>query len=300
MKAIVSIEAEVFVVDNCSSDGSIEYLAPLFPTVTFIKNQKNAGFAKANNRALQKCCGQYVLFLNPDTLVPEDCFDYCIRFFENNNLAGGVGVRMVDGNGRFLPESKRSYPTCLAALFKLTGIATIFPDSKIFNRYALGHLDKNNNHEVDILAGAFMMLRSEVLVKTGGFDESFFMYGEDIDLSYRIQLAGFKNYYLGKNYIIHFKGESTPKNSLMYTRLFYKAMNIFVHKHAKEHLRFTCWVIEGILVIKLIWLEMRCWGHLVYNTFTARGDVISKEGKKDKPPLFNTGTHQPGINILID
>jgi GT2 family glycosyltransferase len=251
-EAITNIEAEVFVIDNHSSDGSMDYLPSLFPWVTFIINEKNGGFAKANNQALQLVKGKYVLFLNPDTVVPGDCFTSCIRFFETTSLAGGVGIRMVDGSGKFLPESKRAFPTVHASFFKLTGFAGLFPRSKLFNQYALGQLNKLKNQEVDVLAGAFMMIRRKVLAKTGGFDESFFMYGEDVDLSYRIQKAGYKNYYLGENYIIHFKGESTPKNSLRQVWIFYKAMILFVQKYPDGHNKILIWLIQLAIYSKFL------------------------------------------------
>ncbi len=230
-KACINMEAEIFVVDNNSTDGSREYLLPKFPGVNFIWNNINAGFAKANNQTLAAAKGKYILFLNPDTIVPEDCFEKCMDFFNANPTAGALGVHMVDGSGKFLKESKRAFPSPLTSLYKLTGLATLFPRSKIFAKYYLGHLTENSNHEVDVLAGAFMMTPRKVLTLTGSFDEIFFMYGEDVDLSYRIQKAGFKNFYFAATSIIHFKGESTGKGSLNYVRLFYKAMSLFVKKH---------------------------------------------------------------------
>ena len=230
-KAYRNIEAEILVVDNNSTDGSREYLLPKFPSVNFTWNSCNEGFAKANNQALAAANGEYILFLNPDTIVPEDCFDKCINFFKANPGAGALGVHMIDGNGKFLKESKRAFPSPATSLYKLTGLAKLFPRSKLFAKYYLGHLPEEENHEVDVLAGAFMMIPRAVLKTTGGFDEIFFMYGEDIDLSYRIQKAGFKNYYFAETTIMHFKGESTGKGSLKYTRQFYKAMNLFVKKH---------------------------------------------------------------------
>jgi len=203
-KAVRLLDAEIIVVDNSSADGSIEFLQPLFPQVKFIANRINAGFGKANNQALLQAKGNYILFLNPDTIVPEDCFTKCISFFENNSDCGALGIRMIDGSGRFLPESKRSFPLPFTSFFKLTGLSSLFPQSRIFNRYALGHLDEKKTHIVDVLAGAFMMARKEVLDMIGGFDEIFFMYGEDVDLSYRIQKTGYKNYYFSGSCIIHF------------------------------------------------------------------------------------------------
>ncbi len=231
VKAIDGITAEVFVVDNNSTDNSLAYLEPKFPTVHFIANTTNEGFGKANNKALQYCNGDYILYLNPDTIVSEDCIDKCVFFFEAHADCGALGVRMIDGSGIFLPESKRAFPSPAASFFKLTGLAKFFPHSKIFNQYALGHFDEHQTHEVDVLAGAFLMAQRSIIEACKGFDEVFFMYGEDIDLSYRIQKMGYKNYYFPQTSIIHFKGESLKRGSLNHVRLFYGAMGIFVKKH---------------------------------------------------------------------
>ncbi|MBK8087678.1 MAG: glycosyltransferase [Chitinophagaceae bacterium] len=237
-KAVDGMQAEVFVVDNASSDGSREYLEPKFNTVQFIWNEENLGFGKACNQALKLATGDFILFLNPDTIVSEDCFSACISFLERTTDAGALGIRMLDGRGNFLPESKRSFPSPLTSFYKLSGLSALFPKSKTFSRYHLSYLDEHKNHEADVLAGAFMMIKKEVLEKTGGFDEAFFMYGEDVDLSYRIQQVGcsatggkFKNYYFSEQSILHFKGESTKKGSVNYVRMFYMAMSRFVKKH---------------------------------------------------------------------
>ncbi len=233
LKACKNINTEVIVIDNKSTDGSKELLTSKFDKVKFIWNDVNLGFAKANNQALLQATGKYILFLNPDTIVAEDCFEQCISFLNCNPDVGALGIRMIDGSGKFLKESKRAFPSPLTSLFKLSGLTHIFPKSKIFAQYHLGHLPDNKNHEVDVLAGAFMFIPKIVLEKTGGFDEVFFMYGEDVDLSYRIQKAGYKNYYFAQSTIIHFKGESTKKGSLNYVRMFYSAMSLFVKKHYK-------------------------------------------------------------------
>ncbi len=230
-KAIAGFRAEVIVIDNNSSDNSIDYLQPHFPSIRFAANHENTGFAKACNQGLKLSTGKFVLFLNPDTIVPEDCFTKCMAFFDSHPDAGALGIKMLDGSGHFLKESKRSFPSPKTSLFKLFGLSRLFPRSKIFSKYHLGNLDENEDHEVDVLAGAFMMIKKEVLDKVGGFEEIFFMYGEDVDLSYRIQKEGYKNYYFSGSSIIHFKGESTRKGSLNYVRLFYNAMSIFVRKH---------------------------------------------------------------------
>lgn len=225
--------AEVLVVDNHSTDGSMEYLEPLFPWVIFISNNKNLGFSKANNQALRLAEGKYVLFLNPDTILPEDVFQKTISFMEAHTDAGMLGVQMIDGAGRFLKESKRGLPTAWVSFCKMSGLTTLLPSSRIFARYYMGHIDKGSTHGADVLAGAFMLARRKVLEKVGGFDEQFFMYAEDIDLSYRVMKAGYKNYYFAEATIIHFKGESTRKDA-RYVKLFYKAMRQFVKKHYRS------------------------------------------------------------------
>ena len=231
VKATHGIQTEIFVVDNNSSDGSKAFFKDKFTEIKFIWNNENLGFAKANNIAVNQAAGKYILFLNPDTIIAEDTFEKCISFFESHPDAGALGIKMLDGSGKFLKESKRSFPSPITSLYKLTGLARLFPDSKKFSKYYLGDLDKNKTNEVDVLAGAFMMVPKKIIDHIGSFDENFFMYGEDIDLSYRIQKGGYKNYYFSETTIIHFKGESTRKGSLNYIKIFYDAMSIFARKH---------------------------------------------------------------------
>lgn len=225
------MEAETFVVDNNSVDNSVAMVREKFPNIKLIENKKNTGFAVANNQAIREATGKYVLLLNPDTVVREDTFKKCVEFMETHADAGGLGVKMIDGSGHFLPESKRGFPSPFVAFTKTFGLSKLFPGSKIFDQYHLGYLNKDETHAVDVLAGAFMLLRKSVLDKIGLLDEAFFMYGEDIDLSYRIVKAGYKNYYFADTTIIHYKGESTKKGSLNYVRTFYNAMIIFAKKH---------------------------------------------------------------------
>jgi GT2 family glycosyltransferase len=231
MRAIQGTDAEVWVVDNNSVDGSVEMVAEKFPTVKLIANKENAGFSRANNQAIRQSNAEYVLLLNPDTVLQDDTLKKCIAFMEEHPDAGGLGVRMIDGKGKFLPESKRGLPTPEVAFYKMAGLSALFPKSKKFGRYHLKYLPEFENHEVEVLSGAFMMMRSSVLEKTGLLDEDFFMYGEDIDLSYRITKAGFKNYYFSGSTIIHYKGESTKKRSANYVKVFYNAMVLFARKH---------------------------------------------------------------------
>ncbi len=233
-----NIDGEIIVIDNHSTDGSFTFFKDRFPGIHFIWNEINSGFAKANNRALALTEGEYILFLNPDTLVPEDCFEKCIAFIKahgSKENSYALGIKMLDGAGNFLKESKRAFPSPLTSFYKLSGLASLFSQSKTFGRYYLGHLDKDENHEVDVLAGAFMMVPKYILNTIGGFDEDFFMYGEDIDLSFRIQKAGYRNWYFAESCIIHFKGESTKKGSLNYVKIFYRAMSIFVKKHYRSN-----------------------------------------------------------------
>ena len=234
-KASKNCSAEIFVVDNNSVDGSIAMVKQKFPEVQLIENKKNTGFSYANNQAIKVSTGEYVLLLNPDTVVEEDTFEKVIAFMDAHSNAGGLGVKMLDGKGHFLPESKRGLPTPAVAFYKIFGLSNLFPTSKIAGRYHLGFLDKDKIHEVDVLSGAFMLLRKSVLDKIGLLDETFFMYGEDIDLSYRIILAGYKNYYFPETRIIHYKGESTKKSSVNYVFVFYNAMIIFAQKHFSKN-----------------------------------------------------------------
>ncbi len=233
-RAIAGIDADVWVVDNNSVDGSLKMLREKFPEVELIANKENVGFSRANNQAIRKSKGEYVLLLNPDTVVEDDTFTKIIRFMDEHPDAGGLGVKMIDGKGNFLPESKRGLPTPDVAFYKIFGLSRFFPRSKTFGKYHLGFLSKDEINEVDILSGAFMFMRREALDKTGLLDEDFFMYGEDIDLSYRIIKAGYKNYYFPETRIIHYKGESTKKSSVNYVFVFYRAMAIFAGKHFSQ------------------------------------------------------------------
>ena len=230
-RAIDNIDAEVFVVDNASSDGSCDMVREQFGWVKLIASEVNLGFSKGNNLAMQQARGEYVLLLNPDTVVAEDTFQKCITFMDAHTDAGALDVRMIDGKGNFLPESKRGLPTPSVAFYKTFGLSAIFSKSKIFNRYHLGFLSEHETNEVEILSGAFMFMRKKVLDEIGLLDETFFMYGEDIDLSYRIIKAGYKNFYFADTTIIHYKGESTRKGSVNYVKVFYNAMIIFARKH---------------------------------------------------------------------
>jgi GT2 family glycosyltransferase len=252
------IKSEIFVVDNNSVDGSCMMIKEKFPMVKLIENKKNLGFARANNQAIKKATGKYILILNPDTVVEEDTFEKCLKFMESHKEAGSLGVKMIDGKGRYLPESKRSLPTPEVAFYKIFGLSSLFSKSRRFGQYHLGYLDKEQIHEVDVLPGAFILVRKKLLLDIGLLDENFFMYGEDIDLSYRIKQAGYKNYYFPETTIIHYKGESTKKGSINYVVLFYNAMIIFAKKHfSRKNASFFSFLINTAIYFRAVFAILR-------------------------------------------
>lgn len=224
------IPGETIVIDNNSGDGSIDYLEKRFPEVKFIRNTENMGFAKANNQGFALANTEFILILNPDTIIGSDTLKDCVEWMDDHSECGCIGVKMTDGNGQFLPESKRSFPSVWNSFCKLFGLSALFPKSQFFGRYALRYLSEDEVHQVDVLSGAFMFVRKDLLMSVGGFDEDFFMYGEDMDLSYRLICDGKINYYLPTP-IIHYKGECTKTESIDYVRVFYQAMHIFYRKH---------------------------------------------------------------------
>ena len=258
------LDLEVIVVDNDSIDGSVDHLKEHFPQVRIIANHENVGFARANNQAIRTASAPYILLLNPDTLIEKDTLRSCHHFMEEHPECGALGVRLIDGEGKFLPESKRGFPTPFTSLMRLSGLSKVFPRSRFFNRYNLGFLPEQEIHPVDVLCGAFMFLRKAALDKVGLLDEAFFMYGEDIDLSYRIQQGGYSIYYYPLTTIVHFKGESTKKSSLKYFSTFYRAMAIFARKHygGKKINPFLWLVNAAILAVGIsdyLWKNLRGW-----------------------------------------
>ena len=229
------LELDVWVVDNDSVDGSVDMVQQDFPEVHVIANKENIGFARANNPALARCTGQRLLLLNPDTVVERDTLVRCTDFMRLHPDCGGLTVKMVDGSGRYLPESKRGFPTPETSFYKISGLIHLFPRHRRIAAYYMGHLPEDEVNEIEILPGAFLMFSRQVYEKNGGLDESYFMYGEDIDYSWRIKLAGWKNYYLPTTHIIHYKGESTKKGSMNYVYTFYNAMSIFVKRYFTGH-----------------------------------------------------------------
>ena len=251
--AVKPWEVETIVVDNNSSDQSVDLIRAKYPGVKLIANKENVGFSVACNQGLKKAKGEYILFLNPDTILKEDSLVVPVDLMDKDKSIGAAGVKMVDGSGNYLPESKRGLPTPFVAFCKASGLSGLFPRSALFNQYHMGHLPADENAEVDVLSGAFFLVRKKVLNEIGGgFDEDFFMYGEDIDLSYRISLGGYKLYYVAETSIIHFKGESTKKVSFNYIRTFYKAMEIFADKHFNRKSVFFKWFLKVGIYIKAL------------------------------------------------
>lgn len=241
-KAAQNLTLEIIVVDNASDDGSTEMIKEKFPDIILIENKSNVGFGKANNQGLKIAKGRFILLINPDTLVAEDTFQKMIEFFDSHPDVGMAGCKILNPDGTLQLACRRSFPGPWTAFTKVTGLSTLFPKSKLFARYNLTFLDENQTYEVDAISGSFMMLRKEVYGKVGGFDEQFFMYGEDLDFCYRIQKAEYKIFYVHTTQIIHYKGESTKRSTLDETKIFYQAMHLFVKKHLSTSL-----IVEMIL-----------------------------------------------------
>ncbi len=229
--ALGSIPSEVIVVDNASTDESVAMVQVRFPQVILMTNTENLGFAKANNQAIARARGRKVLILNPDTVVNHKAIVTGSEYLDRHDQVAAIGVKMTDGYGNFLNESKRGFPTIWSSLWKLTGINNWFPNHSQLNHYYLGHLDPDGIHEIEVLTGAFLMIKKNILEQLKGFDEGYFMYGEDIDLSYRIRKLGYQLVYLGTTSITHLKGRSSSAHSFLHVRNFYQAMLVFVKKY---------------------------------------------------------------------
>ncbi len=245
-KAMKGTKGEIIVVDNASDDGSVEMVRRRFPSVTLIPHKTNLGFAKANNVALKRARGKYLLLINPDTLVQEDTLRVMITFFEENPDVGLAGCKILNPDGTFQLACRRSFPTPWVAFTKMSGLSALFPNSRPFGQYNLTYLSPDETYEIDAVSGSFMMVRREVYDHVGGLDEDFFMYGEDLDWCYRIQQAGWKNYYVHSTKIIHYKGESTKRSNLDEIRTFYRAMRLFVKKHLSHSYMFA--ILLGLAI----------------------------------------------------
>jgi GT2 family glycosyltransferase len=241
-KALENIEGEIIVVDNDSSDDSCEMMKQRFPSVTLIENKENSGFPKGNNIGVAAAKGEYLCILNPDTVVAEDTFIKVLAFAKQQSDLGIVGCKLIDGTGNFLPESKRGVPTPWVAFTKIMGLYKIFPKSSLFNRYYAQHIKENETGKVAILVGAFMVLKRDLYLEVGGFDEDCFMYSDDIDLSYMVLQKGKSNYYFHETTVIHYKGESTIKDGV-YMKRFQEAMHFFYKKHFRVSVLFD-WLMQ--------------------------------------------------------
>ena len=250
-KALEPIDGEIIVVDNCSSDDSCAMMKQRFPNVKLIENNANLGFPKGNNIGVAEAKGDYICILNPDTVVAEDTFEKILAFAESKNDLGIVGCKLIDGTGNFLPECKRGVPTPWVAFTKIFGLYKMFPKSGLFNKYYAQHLNENETGKVDILVGAFMVMKRELYLEVDGFDENCFMYSDDIDLSYTVLKTGKSNYYFHETSVIHYKGESTVRDGT-YMKRFREAMQFFYKKHFGGSLVFDVFMKMGTFGFALI------------------------------------------------
>ncbi len=248
LAATSTLKSEIIVVDNASVDGSVDMIRELFPSIRLISNPENVGFGKACNQGLQISRGRHVLFVNPDSLMGESLLTRALEVFTQDETIGAVGVCLLDGNGQVLRESKRSIPTLWSAFTKFSGLSDLFPRSPFFNGYYAPELAYDETGDIEVLPGAFMLIRKDILDDLGGFDPRFFMYAEDIDLSYRITRAGYRIRYLGTEYVIHFKGESTQKSLKTYTNTFFHSMRLFIRKYKGElYAPGVAWLLQGVV-----------------------------------------------------
>ena len=247
--AIQNSDAEIIVIDNNSQDDSCEMMKKRFPNIKLIENKENSGFPKGNNIGVAAAKGEYICILNPDTVVAEDTFSKVLAFAKKQKELGIVGVKLIDGTGNFLPESKRGIPTPFVAFTKITGLYKIF--TKTFGKYYAQHLSENQTGKVDILVGAFMLMKRDLYLEIGGFDENCFMYSDDIDLSYMALKKGKTNYYFHETSVVHYKGESTVKDET-YMKRFQEAMNFFYQKHFRVSLLFSVFMKVGIVFFSMI------------------------------------------------
>lgn len=249
-KALSAIDGEIIVVDNFSQDGSCEMMRQRFPNVRLIDNKANFGFPKGNNIGVAEASGEYICILNPDTVVAEDTFGKILAFAQSKPDLGIAGCKLIDGTGNFLPECKRGVPTPWVAVTKIFGLYKIFPKNKRFNTYYAQHLSENETGKVDILVGAFMVMKKDLYLEVGGFDENCFMYSDDIDLSYMVLKTGRSNYYFHETSVIHYKGESTVRDGA-YMKRFREAMQFFYKKHFKSAVVFDVFMRLGAFFFAL-------------------------------------------------
>ncbi|MFI0430038.1 glycosyltransferase family 2 protein [Mariniflexile sp. HMF6888] len=291
--AIETIDAEIIVVDNNSEDGSCQMVKDLFPEIRLIENKENLGFSKGNNIGVSHAKGDYLCILNPDTVVAEDTFTLLLSFAESKEKIGIVGCKLINGSGVFLPESKRNIPYINAAFKKVYGNS---------EAYYANHLNENEIGKADILVGAFMLMKRDLYHKLKGFDEDYFMYGEDIDLSYKALKSGCENYYFGATTVIHYKGESTLKDKF-YARRFYGAMQIFYKKHFKKNSLFDMFVWLGIRVVylfrKLPVTKEKCVSGYVFIS-DKMNDALQLTLQKKLSLKSNLSNLEKGTEVIFD
>ena len=250
-KALSTIDGEIIVIDNHSSDDSCEMMKQLFPNIKLIENKENLGFPKGNNIGVAQAQGEFICILNPDTVVAEDTFFKILSFAKTKTDLGIIGCKLIDGTGIFLPESKRGVPSPWVAFTKIFGLYKLFPKSSWFNQYYAQHVSENQSGKVDILVGAFMVMKRDLYIEIGGFDENCFMYSDDIDLSYMVLQKGRHNYYFHETSVIHYKGESTVRDE-KYLKRFQEAMQFFYKKHFQKSVVFDFFMKMGAFVFSLI------------------------------------------------
>ncbi len=294
VKAATSkIDAEIIVVDNNSSDNSCEMVKQLFPDVILIENKENLGFSKGNNQGVALAKGEYICILNPDTVVPEDAFLQLLDFSKAKKNLGIVGCKLIDGSGKFLPESKRNIPVVKVALQKIRGNSS--------NYYA-NHVQENGIAKVDILVGAFMFMKRAMFNELNGFDEDYFMYGEDIDLSYKSIKKGFNNYYVGTTICVHYKGESTLKDT-SYAKRFYGAMQVFYKKHFKSNSIFDMFVWFGIKLAFMLRKEPKndiVISECIYTFSNKKAQYLEKKLKKPVKLIDTIDTIEENNTVIFD
>ena len=297
--AIQNLDAEIIVIDNNSQDDSCEMMKKRFPNVKLIENKENSGFPKGNNIGVAEAQGDYICILNPDTVVAEDTFTKVLAFAIEQKDLGIVGVKLIDGTGNFLPECKRGTPTPLVAFTKITGLYKIFP--KTFGKYYAQHLSENESGKVDILVGAFMMMKRELYLEVGGFDENCFMYSDDIDLSYLVLKTGKSNYYFHETSVIHYKGESTVRDGT-YMKRFREAMQFFYKKHFKKSWFFDVMMQVGSFVFSLLKKNQQKNEVKTIDEYVvfSKGKLKLEQSKRTTYLSdFNQFVHQPQKNIEI-
>ncbi|AWM14421.1 glycosyl transferase family 2 [Flavobacterium sediminis] len=312
-KALQDIDGEIIVVDNASSDDSRQMIKEQFPDVILIENKENLGFPKGNNIGVARAKGDYICILNPDTVVVEDTFSKLLTFVTSSGVEqshlGITGCKLIDGSGKFLPESKRGVPTPWVAFTKIFGFYKLFPKSSWFNQYYAMHLNENQSGEVDVLVGAFMLMQRELYLQVGGFDENCFMYSDDIDLSYLVKKAGRQNYYFAGTTVIHYKGESTVRDGL-YMKRFREAMQFFYKKHFKKSWFFDSMMQIGSFAFSLLKVfqsktvsDKKPEHYVLVSDDVENETVLRKINAKLKTEIYKEGSDSPAhsrVELIID